>query len=130
MLRNNVGLIHVVRFVPQCASGYELAFWVYPPGRQLNRLKNSLWALLGQETAETPVDVVEPIREAMLEALDVHGEQHHMTLDMAIRFANDIAELWYLRPELLQALAARSDENAARETMRKITAMFKGHFSG
>lgn len=96
----------------------------------VKRLKDSIWALLGQERAETPAVVLERIRQAMLFALDTHCPQEQMPLDMAIRFASDVAELWYLRPELMSTIASCSNEQVARDALRDITALFKGHYGG
>lgn len=96
----------------------------------VKRLRDSLWALLGQERSEAPQAVVERIRQAMLFALDAHCPQEQMQIDMAIRFAADVAELWYLRPELMAAIASCTNERVAQDALRDITALFKGHYGG
>lgn len=94
------------------------------------RLKNSFWALLGREVSEAPAVVAERIRKAMLFALDAHcGNQHH-ALDLRINVARDIAELWYLRPDLMQAISVSSGEVVARGVLTQITVLFEGHQPG
>jgi len=91
----------------------------------LKRIKDSLWAILGQrEPTAAPQEVVEAVRAAMLSALEGHAEKEHMALEMTLRFAKDLGELWYLRPELMRAIAMHSDEVVARKTLEGITAMF------
>ena len=96
----------------------------------VNRIKDSLWALLGQEKAEAPEVVLDRIRRAMLLALETHCPHEPMQLDMAIRFSSEIAELWYLRPELMATIAASTNEKVARDALLEITALFKGHYGG
>lgn len=93
------------------------------------RLRNSFWAMLGRDRSEAPALVVERIRKTMLLALDEHGQDSHYALDIKINFAQDIAELWYLRPDLMNAIAATRGEVEAQQVMESVTALFKGHFS-
>lgn len=96
------------------------------------RLRNSFWAMLGRDTSEASALVVERIRKTMLLTLDEHGhdgQDSHYALDIKINFAQDIAELWYLRPDLMNAIAATRGEVEAQQVMESVTALFKGHFS-
>lgn len=94
------------------------------------RLRNSFWALLGRDVSEaTPQVVIERIRKEMLFALDEYCNNDHYALDLKITFAKDVAELWYLRPDLMFAIAACKDQATAEQTIAEISKLFKGHFS-
>ena len=68
----------------------------------------------------------EDIREAMLELLGEPGAQAVRAVTRRVRYANDIQALWYLRGDLLAALASVDGEAAAREKVAGITDMFRG----
>jgi hypothetical protein len=93
-------------------------------------LRNSIYGLLGNSA--TPSDSVleagtEDIREAMLELLaDSGGAKAFASVTRRVRYANDIQALWYLRGDLLAALASVHGEMAAREKVAGITEMFRG----
>lgn len=94
-------------------------------------IRNSLWAALGLEDTSDSVDVaLERVRKAMLLMIEEHGGDDHIRLDMKINFAHQIAELWYLRPELMNMIAAAQGEQVAQECMAEITALFKKHHLG
>lgn len=86
--------------------------------------------LLGYDQGAVHTAALEDIRRAMGQALATHCPQEPLHLEMAIRFANDLADLWYLRPELMQTIASSTNERVAHQVLRDITAMFRGHFSG
>jgi hypothetical protein len=91
------------------------------------RLRDSFWAMLGRETSDTPDEVIEAIRAAMLNALDTHCSNNHYALDVKISFATDVSELWYLRPDLMNSISASQSERVAHQALVYITALFKGH---
>ncbi|MRD49641.1 hypothetical protein [Caenimonas koreensis] len=96
-------------------------------------LRNSLYGLLGNPV--TPSDSVletgtEDIRECMLQALGESGSRHFPQLTRRIRYANDIQALWYLRGDLMAALASMHGEVKAREKIASITAQFQGLLPG
>ena len=66
----------------------------------------------------------------MLELLLFEGigmdEAAHLVLLRRIRFARDLEALWYLRPELVQALAAQHGERVARARVNELSAYFGG----
>jgi hypothetical protein len=95
-------------------------------------LRNSIYGLLGQTT--TPSDSIlesgiEDIREAMLALLGDSGKQYPQ-ITRRIRYANDIQALWYLRGDLMAALAALHGESDARKQVQRITDMFRGLVPG
>lgn len=92
-------------------------------------LRNSLYGLLGN--APAPSDSVletgtEDIREGMLQTLGDAGTKHFPQLTRRIRYANDIQALWYLRGDLMAALASMHGEVLAREKIASVTAQFQG----
>jgi hypothetical protein len=92
-------------------------------------LRNSIYGLLGNPV--TPSESVlesgtEDIREAMLALLAEAGSKQFANLTRRVRYANDIQALWYLRGDLLAALAATQGEAAARSKVHQITQMFDG----
>lgn len=96
-------------------------------------IRTSLYGLLGNPVG--PTDSVlesgmEDIREAMLGLLDEAGGRRFVNVIRRVRYANDIQALWYLRGDLMAALAAVDGEAAAREKVQKITKMFRGLVPG
>jgi hypothetical protein len=98
-------------------------------GSSVKRLRNGFWALMGRRVSESPEAIIEQVRHAMLEALDAHCRTEQVQIDLAIRFASDLTELWHMRPDLMQAIASSRDEATAEQVLRRITDLFQGHFS-
>ena len=71
------------------------------------RFRNSFWGKLGREESEAPQVVVERIRHAMLLALDEYVIENEMALELQLMIAGDIEGLWFLRPNVMHAIAAR-----------------------
>lgn len=94
-------------------------------------IRSSIWAVLGRgEPTDSADDALERVRAAMLLVIEEFGGDDHIRLDMKINFARQIAELWYLRPELMHMVAAAQGEQVAQECMAEITALFKKHHLG
>lgn len=91
---------------------------------------DSFWSVLGRDTSDSPDAALERVRKAMLLVVEEYGGEDHFRLDMKINFANEVAELWYLRPELMQVIAAAQGEQIAQECMVGITALFKKYHLG
>jgi hypothetical protein len=96
-------------------------------------VRNSVYGLLGNPVA--PSDSIlengmEDIREAMLALLGPAGTKQFANVTRRIRYANDVQGLWYLRGDLMAALATTMGEAAAREHVLKITRMFQGLLPG
>jgi hypothetical protein len=69
---------------------------------------------------------VEDIRQAMLEYLGAAGALAFPLLERRITFEHDAQGLWYLRGDLMEALAAIQGEAAARKEIDELTALFQG----
>lgn len=96
-------------------------------------VRNSIYGLLGNPVA--PSDSMletgtEDIREAMLALLGESGTKQFANVTRRIRYANDIQGLWYLRGDLMAALASTKGEMAARREVQQITRMFDGLLPG
>jgi hypothetical protein len=66
----------------------------------------------------------------MLDLLGAQGPKQFPTLVRRIRYATDIQALWYLRGDLMAALAALHGERTAREKVASISDMFTGLLPG
>ena len=84
----------------------------------------SLWngPMLSPDDMEAQAEVV---RELMLKRLGAGGTPSPSLL-RRITYAGNVQTLWYLRSELMAALAFAHDETRARREMAEITAAFQG----
>lgn len=72
----------------------------------------------------------EDIRRAMLDALGPSGSERFPQVARRTRYAPDIMGLWYLRGDLMAALASLQGEAAARQKIDGITTLFQGLLPG
>ncbi len=94
-----------------------------------HNLRSSIYGLLGNPLPPTESVLesgVEDIRESMLTLLGDLGPKHFPQITRRIRYANDVQALWYLRGDLMGALAAMHGEATAREQVASVTSMFQG----
>jgi hypothetical protein len=92
-------------------------------------LRSSIYGLLGNPVAPSESILesgTEEIRESMLMVLGETGPKHFPQVTRRIRYATDVQALWYLRGDLMGALAAMHGEMAAREKVASITEQFQG----
>jgi hypothetical protein len=96
------------------------------------RAVDSVYGLLGgaQPSGAALEESVEDIREVMLEAIGPTGATRHLPLTRRIRYAQDLQALWYLRGDLMAALASVHGEAHAREIMLGISQEFEGLLPG
>lgn len=94
------------------------------------RLRQSFWALLGQQDTEAPTVVLERVRLAMRCAVEEHLGRDAEVLQQQLEYAQDLESLWYLRPELMNAIAAECGEAQARNCLMGLTALFRDHHPG
>jgi hypothetical protein len=73
---------------------------------------------------------MDEIRAAMLACLASCGPGKHPHLAHRLKFAPDIAALWYARSDLMRALAASQGESMARAHIAGITLLFEGLLPG
>ena len=88
----------------------------------------SLFGLLGSgpRTTRDLDDTIDEIQEAMLAALGQTGAKSFQSVCRRIQYAPDLQALWYLRGDLMAALAALHGEAHARETIQDISEQFEG----
>lgn len=101
--------------------------------RWLKPTLRSVYGLLGNRPAPTESildEGTEDVRESMLCALGPSGTRHFPQVTRRIRYANDIHALWYLRGDLMAALANMHGEAEARQKIASITAQFRGLLPG
>jgi hypothetical protein len=80
---------------------------------------------LSSAPAELEMEVgIEEIRAAMLDLITDVDDKKFMPVVRRIRYATDVLSLWYLRGDLMAALATRYGEAQARESLKPITGMF------
>lgn len=92
-------------------------------------LRSSIYGLLGASVRPSDSmleNAAEDVRETMLALLGEAGLKKHPALTRRLRYAADIQALWYLRGDLMGALAAMHGERVAREQLARVTRMFKG----
>jgi len=102
--------------------------WIKPS------LRSSVYSLLGGQPEPASESVLEnrteDIRQAMLDAIGETGVKRFPQISRRIRFASDVQALWYLRGDLMAALAAMQGEATARERINSLTSMFRGLLPG
>ena len=86
----------------------------------------SLFGNIASRSESMSASSIDSIREAMLEALGVLGTSHYPVIDLRVRYASDIQDLWYLRGDMMAALATQEGEVSARVKLEKISEMFRG----
>jgi hypothetical protein len=91
-------------------------------------LRSSLYGLLGQrDHSEAALDsATDDIRESMLGLLGTSGAAQFPQVVRRIRYADDLQALWYLRGDLMSAVAATRGEMTARHKIASISAQFQG----
>jgi hypothetical protein len=93
------------------------------------KIKSSIYGLLGNPLPPSDslmASGMEDIREEMLAMLGESAPKQFPALVRRVRYATDIQALWYLRGDLMAALATMRGERAAREQVIALTQMFKG----
>jgi len=93
----------------------------------------SIYGLLGNPPAPSHSvleDGIEDVRESMLACLGEPGQKNFPQITRRIRYAGDIHALWYLRGDLMGALASMHGEAAARQKVASITNQFRGLVPG
>lgn len=88
----------------------------------------SLYGLLGgaQRSTQELDDAIGEIQQAMLVALSQAGANRFPAVARRIRYAEDLQALWYLRGDLMAALAALRGEAEASASIQHISQQFQG----
>jgi hypothetical protein len=69
---------------------------------------------------------IDNIRFAMIHGLGEQGTAPYQSIKLRVTYANDLMDLWYLRGDLMAAIAALHGEPVARKRLEHISAMFHG----
>jgi hypothetical protein len=91
--------------------------------------RNSVQSLLGSlplQSVAVKEGRIEEIRQSMVSCLGDAGARRFPNIERRIRFSGDVEGLWFLRGDVMAALAITHGEANARRRMERITAMFKG----
>jgi hypothetical protein len=72
------------------------------------------------------LDRATAVRNQIIDLLDQGGLSLAPALTLKLTNATEIAELWFLRIDIMQALSLQLSETQARSTMGVITAFFMG----
>ena len=89
-------------------------------------LRNSISALLGSEMRPHSPESLEPVRQAMLDALGDDGSKLSPGLRRRLCYLPDVYALWYLRSELVSVLSRLHGEAQAIDTVRGLSPAFAG----
>ena len=87
------------------------------------KLRASVFGALGLR--KSPYEDIEGIRAALLQTLGRSADEESQ-IERHLLFAPDIDALWYVRPALMNVIAARDGETNAQKSLAQLTAMFKG----
>ena len=94
-------------------------------------IQDRILAALGRNRTDSHGVALERVREAMLLVIDEYGGVgDHRRLEMKISAATEISELWHLRPDLMQVVAAERGEQVAQNSVGRITTLFRKHHLG
>ena len=93
-------------------------------------LRNSFFGWLAHHPVSEPSARLEEVRKAMLELLEQDGAGKNSAIERRVLFAHDLDALWYLRPDLMTALAEARGESAARDCLADITRLFETDTGG
>lgn len=66
------------------------------------------------------------IRQTMLRMMGDNGAQAYPVVQLRVTYADDVQDLWYLRGDVMAAVAAMHGEAVAREQLAEVSTMFKG----
>lgn len=75
-------------------------------------------------------DATGDIQESMLDALGPAGAKGFPGVSRRIKYAPDLQAIWYLRGDLMAAIASLQGEQHAREVIKDISIEFEGLLPG
>ncbi len=93
-------------------------------------LRNSFFGWMAHQPEAEPSARLEDIRKAMLQLLEQSPDGRNSAVERKVLFAHDLDELWYVRPDLMTAIAAARGESVARTCLEDITRMFDSGTGG
>lgn len=97
---------------------------------KISTLTETFWGwLMGHDTSASQMASIErtiEVRRRILKTLAQAGIGENTRLVYRVTNAPDLGALWFLRPDIMQALSSQHGEVRARRVMQRITPMFKG----
>lgn len=93
-------------------------------------LRNSFFGWMAHQPAAQPSARLEAIRKAMLALLEQSPDGSNSAIERRVLFARNVDDLWFARPDLMNAIAATRGESAARSCVAEITRMFDAGTGG
>lgn len=84
-----------------------------------------IFKLFDKCPAEAQEINLERVQRAMLCALECYCDAIDKTLDTRISGASNLDDLWYLRPNLMRAIASHRGEQIASSVLSEITQLFQ-----
>ena len=76
--------------------------------------------------AKENTSALDDIRQTMLELMGDRCAQSFPVVHLRVMYASNVEDLWYLRGDVMSAIAALDGEAAARAKIAKVTSKFKG----
>jgi len=70
---------------------------------------------------------LDDIRQALLDSMGHLVAQTHPLVHLRVTHANELQDLWYLRSDVMVAIASQDGEAVARRKLLSITDMFHGY---
>ena len=89
-------------------------------------LRNSMSALLRPEVRKGATGSLEPVREAMLEALGEDGVKANPQLTRKLKYLHDAQALWFARAEMVAVLSELHGEALAVHRVHSLSPVFQG----
>jgi hypothetical protein len=98
----------------------------WTPSNLMTTMQNLLSGRVDPDDRRTEL-MLESIREAMLLSLSAQAAHTFPVVELRVTYASSIQDLWYLRSDLMSAIATTSGEKAARQQINRISDMFTGY---
>lgn len=87
---------------------------------------NSLLRGSSSSDLKRAAPTIDDIRQTMLEILGDRGAETYPVVQLRVTYAADIQDLWYLRGDIMAAIAAMDGEAIAKAQLANLSEMFKG----
>ncbi len=86
----------------------------------------SLFRVNSSNKEKNTAKAIQDIREAMLRAMGSAASAKFPVIQLRVTYADDVHDLWYLRGDVMAAIASYDGELVAREKVASISEMFIG----
>jgi hypothetical protein len=86
----------------------------------------ALYSVLARNSTPAANNMLEDIRQVMQDEVEIRGGSSNTILNMRISEARDLQDLWYLRGDLMAAIAEAEGEASARRKLNQISNLFRG----